>query len=196
MRGFLVAVALVPLLGGATDSTRPNQTIDPCAERVTAKQFERFTEAVWRLPAWERGKPPAKVIRAQRHKLGCAAGPGHRRAMKRQWRSARAAYFEHRRGELWRVRVTPFYGCTSIGGCGWWPLPAAIVDCESGGYHGHHSGAYGFLDSTWVARGGLKYAPYPGAASVREQQIMAHQLWQEVGETAWECKADGSTRWP
>lgn len=92
---------------------------------------------------------------------------------------------------LWRERVTPFYGCTSIGGCGWWALPVGITDCESGGYYGHHSGAYGFLDSTWSSRGGGRYAPYPGAASKREQDLMAHQLWVEVGGSGWECGTDG-----
>src|SRR5690606_34060250 len=60
----LVVLALVPLLGGASDSTRPNTPIDPCAKRVTAKQFRPFAAAVWRPSAWQRGKPPAKTIRA------------------------------------------------------------------------------------------------------------------------------------
>lgn len=123
--------------------------------------------------------------------MKCAAGPGHRKALKHRWRSTQRVFYKHRSAMLWRARVTPFYGCTSIGGCGWWPLPAGIVDCESGGDYSWHSGAFGFLDSTWLSRGGAQYAPYPGAASVRAQQIMAHQLWIEVGESGWECGPDG-----
>lgn len=148
--------------------------------------MKQFVGHVWSVDRWRRGDPPAKTIRAWRLKQACLP-PGWQRALKKRWRELQAAFFDRRRDELWRQRVTPFYGCTSIGGCGWWPLPVGIIDCESGGYYGHHSGAIGFLDSTWLARGGGRYAPYPGAASKREQDLMAHQLWVEVGPSAWEC---------
>lgn len=199
MRRAIVALVLVPLLGGASDSTRPNTPIDPCPHRVTAKQFRPFAAAVWRPSAWQRGKPPAKTIRAQRHKLACAAGPGHRRAMKRRWRAAKSAYYAHRRAMLFRERVTPFYGCTSIGGCGYFAIPASIVDCESGGRFNDPSapnGAYSLLSAslqgvatweTWRPRWAARYA-LPYQAPRKAQDIAAHRLWLAYGSQPWaEC---------
>lgn len=182
------AVALYLLLFSSTSTAlRPATTIDPCIlysdSPVSVKQF---IGAVWDEDRWRRGDPPAKTIAAWRLKLHCLP-PSWQKKLKQRWRELRAEFFHRRRAELWRERITPYYGCTSIGGCGWWALPVAVTDCESGGYYGHHSGAYGFLDSTWSARGGSQYGPYPGAASESAQDLMAHQLWVDVGPSGWEC---------
>lgn len=59
--------------------------------------------------------------------------------------------------------------------------------CESGYYFGHTSGAYGLLQSTWVYWGGLRFAPFPGAGTPREQAIIATRVLEAVGFSAWEC---------
>jgi len=114
--------------------------------------------------------------------------------LRKRWRELQAAFFERRRTELWRRRVTPFYGCTSIGGCGWWALPVALVDCESGGNYLFPYGAYSILDPAWRDWGGQ--TAHAGEASKREQDLVAHRGWLLYGEGAWECKGDGSTSWP
>lgn len=176
------------LFSSTSTALRPvTTTIDPCILYSDSPASVRsFIGQVWDESRWRRGDPPPTTIRAWRLHLHCLP-PGSQRALRRRWRELQAEFFNRRRAELWRERVTPYWGCTSIGGCGWWALPVAVIDCESGGYYGHHSGAYGFLDSTWIARGGLQYAPFPGAASERDQDLMAHQLWLDVGPSGWEC---------
>lgn len=102
--------------------------------------------------------------------------------MKRSWRKAKRAFYEHRKAMLETLRWEPY-----VCGDRRYALPCAVTECESGFYFGHHSGAYGLLDSTWVYWGGLKFAPYPGAASPREQAIIARTVWEAVGPEGWEC---------
>jgi hypothetical protein len=121
--------------------------------------------------------------------LACAGGPGHRAQLRRIWRRQQAGFFEHRRDELWRVRVTPFYG-----GGRWWALPYLLVVCESGADYSQTYGAYSILDPAWREWGGQ--TAHAGEASKREQDRVAHVGWGLYGESAWECKSDGSTSWP
>jgi transglycosylase-like protein len=121
----------------------------------------------------------------QRQKLRCAK-PGSRPILRKRWREDERAFFEHRRAELWRQRVTPFRG----GGRSW-AIPYAIVVCESGVRRTVPSGYYGILFSasvpTWQTWGDPGFAPSPGEASKREQDIVAHRLYQALGLQPWEC---------
>lgn len=176
-------MVLALLLASPSTALRPNTTISPCAGHwTTAKAFEEFAEQTWRLPRWLRPRPRPLVIRAYQSKLQCAAGPGHRKAMKHQWREAKRAFYEHRRRKLATERWEPYV-------CGGrrFALPCAVTECESGYYFGHHSGAYGLLDSTWSYWGGGRFAPYPGAATPRQQAIVARRVWESVGPSGWEC---------
>lgn len=114
--------------------------------------------------------------------------------MQKTWRKDIELFYEYRRKMLWRKRVTPFYGCTSLGGCGWWALPVGIVECESGGNYYFPYGAYSILDPAWQEWGGQ--TAHAGEASKREQDLVASVGWNRYGESAWECKQDGSTSWP
>lgn len=108
--------------------------------------------------------------------------------MRHIWRRDQRRYFEHRRAELRRIRITPFYGCTPYG-CGWFALPVALVICESSGNYNYPYGAYSILDPAWQEWGGQ--TAHAGEASKHEQDRVAHYGYSHYGESPWECKADG-----
>lgn len=69
---------------------------------------------------------------------------------------------------LWRQRVTPFF----YGGH-WWAAPYPIALCESGGdYYVGPYGAYGLIME-------------PEYMSPREQDLAAHRLYVQFGESPW-----------
>jgi Transglycosylase-like domain len=82
--------------------------------------------------------------------------------------------------------VTPFRG-----GSLWWAIPFSIVVCESGARGYVPSGYYGILFTaatpTWQTWGEPHFAPTPGQASKREQDIVAHRLYVAYGLQPWEC---------
>lgn len=155
---------------------------------VTAKAFRAFSARTWRMIAWERGAPPRKVIRAQRGKLKCAAGPRHRKAMRERWRADKRAYNAHRTRKLLRrkaqrerFRHLP-YDC---GGGVRSAIRCDIMWCESGGSYTaeNPSGAYGKyqLMPEWWSHLGRK--PTAG-----EQDRIASELWNgEAGRSNWVC---------
>lgn len=96
----------------------------------------------------------------------------------------------------WRERVTPFY-CSdeemTFDG-GWYAIPCANVNAESGGRGGWTCNTYGIIggldepgasSGTWVAYGGLDFGPTACAASERGQSIVAHRIYDDVGTAAW-----------
>lgn len=179
---------LALLFASPTQALRPQlPTHAPCF--VPLEQFRDFSEQVWEPSRWKRSKPKHVTLVAYRRMLACAGGPGHRAQLRRIWRRQQAGFFEHRRDELWRVRVTPFYG-----GGRWWALPYLLVVCESGADYSQTYGAYSILDPAWREWGGQ--TAHAGEASKREQDRVAHVGWGLYGESAWECKSDGSTSWP
>jgi hypothetical protein len=176
---------LALFLASPTAALRPNTPFhpDPChGQQIKAPAFHDFAESVWELSRWEREKPRPGTIASKRHKLDCAAGPGHRKAMVRSWALFRAGFYAHRRDELWRVRITPYPG-----GGRWWPIPYYIVACESGGDYGAQNptssarGAFQLLDTT--------HATYCTICdwSKRDQDLTAHRLYQEQGAGPWVC---------
>ncbi|MGW3480414.1 transglycosylase family protein [Streptomyces althioticus] len=72
----------------------------------------------------------------------------------------------------------------------------AIARCESGGNwkantgNGHYGGLQ-FSQSSWVAAGGLKYAPRADLATRKEQIAVAERLAQLQGMSAWACAYAG-----
>ena len=60
--------------------------------------------------------------------------------------------------------------------------------CESGGrwhIHGYFDGGLQFLPSTWVANGGLEFAPRADLASKAEQITVALRLLRTAGWSSW-----------
>jgi hypothetical protein len=187
-------VLLCLLLASSTSAFRPSTPFrpDPCyGKSFTAKQFEPFASRVWSPKRWERGAPKAKTIAAEHHWITCAAGPGHVKAIKRIWRKTREGYFDRRRLELWRAKVTP-YDC---GGGTRSAIKCSIMWCESGGSYTARNpsssagGKYQVLDTTWAAYGGRPYADsHPAAvAPPAEQDRIAAAIWADVGASAWVC---------
>lgn len=179
--GGVVVLAL--LLASSSTALHPTTiALDPClGHDTTAKQAAPFIERVWRLIRWEREKPKPSTVRAYRDRLKCA-GPENRKALKHRWREAKRAFYAHRQAVLETIRWEPY-----ICGSRRYALPCDVTECESGYYFGHHSGAYGLLDSTWFYWGGGRFAPYPGAATPREQAIIATRVYEAVGPSGWEC---------
>ncbi|WP_308401265.1 transglycosylase family protein [Streptomyces sp. AC512_CC834] len=68
----------------------------------------------------------------------------------------------------------------------------AIAACESSGNwqantgNGHYGGLQ-FARSSWIAAGGLKYAPRADLASRAEQIAVAKRLARIQGMSAWSC---------
>jgi hypothetical protein len=72
----------------------------------------------------------------------------------------------------------------------------AIARCESGGDwkantgNGHYGGLQ-FAQSSWIAAGGLKYAPRADLATRKEQIAVAERLAALQGMSAWACSWAG-----
>jgi len=147
-------------------------------KHVTAEAFREFSERTWRLPAWERSRPPERVIRAQRGKLKCAAGPGHRKAMRKRWAKDHRAFARHRGVKLEERRRVEALRATL----------EAIAACESGGdptavsANGSYRGKYQFDYSTWASVGG---SGDPAAAPESEQDYRAALLYESRGAQPW-----------
>jgi hypothetical protein len=167
----LVALASLSATAVPESTTTPKSTPshDPVPARCTIAPFRAFSGAVWRLEAWERGRPPAKVLAALRRRLSCAPS-GHRRAMHRTWRRDKAAFYVKRRAMLWREEFKPFVYPDGTR----WAVPYPITWCESGGnYFVGPSGAYGLIP------------PFPQWLPPRRQDEIAHRLYVEQGEGPW-----------
>lgn len=182
------------LLSFSSTSTalRPATTIDPCVLYSDPPASVRsFIDKVWDESRWRRGDPPAKTVNAWRLHLHCLP-PSWQKKLKQRWRELQGEFFDRRGAELRRRRVTPEWGCTSLGGCKFWALPAYIVDCESGGDYTPDAGltfggAYGILVSTWQQFGGLRWASQANYAPPYAQDIVARRVWLAVGSSAWAC---------
>lgn len=79
---------------------------------------------------------------------------------------------------------------------GRYSIPAAIVQCESGGNYGavnpHNparpAGAYQIITDTWLRNGGGKYAPTADAATPAQQDEIASNVWAGgAGRGQWAC---------
>jgi hypothetical protein len=178
----LAAVAVFALAGitatAASEST-PKSTPqrEPVPTRCQITPFRAFSAAVWRLEAWERGRPPERVLAAQRRRLSCAP-PGHRAAMVQTWERDRSAYFAHRAEMLFRERVTPYF-CVGQ----WWATECTIPLHESG-YGSGGGNLYGMLDA-WALHGCTAFAPTAWDAPKRQQDICAHRHWVDYGRGGW-----------
>ena len=155
---------------------------DGCKRSVRANQFSDWASKVWRLPRWERGAPKRRTIQAQRKKLRCAAGPGHRKAMRKSWRKSKRAYYRHRGKMKYYHALTP-YDC---GSAGRFAVPCYIVACESG-YSWSAYNPSGALGPYQLLGWG---APFPvgGWRDKMEHHRIAGELWSGgSGASHWVC---------
>lgn len=188
---------LALLLASPSTAFRPTTIapLDPCiGHETTAKAFQDFAAETWRPIRWERKRPRPDVVRAYRFKLSCAAGAGHRKAIKHRWRSSQRAFYEHRKFKLEqreRLRYLPFAcgeGTRSA-------IPCSIMWCESGGEYRARNpvssagGKYQITDDTWWAYGGASYpGSHPAAeAPPGEQDRVAAAIYADVADLAWVC---------
>lgn len=167
---------------------------DPCILRFTAEQTKPFISRVWPLVKWERGKPKPIVIRVYKRRLLCAAGPGHRKAIRKRWRKSKLAFYRHREHKLEqreRLRYLPF----ACGGGVRSAIPCSIMFCESKGSYTARNpsstagGRYQIIDSTFYEYGGRPNGDsHPAAAAPpAEQDRIAAAIYADVGSSAWVC---------
>jgi hypothetical protein len=177
-----IAVASQTIATSAAENAHQStHSKPPIPARCTVQTFRPFSAAVWRLRAWERGKPPAKAMQAERRRLGCAPGH-HRKAMKRTWRRDRARYGKYR--ELRQIAPYPGYVGRGLASR-WLAIPRYIVDCESNGdwFAMNASGAsYLYQLLGWGA-------PYPDDWRAKmENHRIASEVWAGgAGASNWVC---------
>lgn len=191
---FLKAGLIVALLvSSSSASAQPNLPAD-CGRAVHAKEARAFQSKVFSPKQWQRGEPPKRTKQRHRKNVRCAAGPGHRKAIRRGWKQRRAEFRAHREKKLAqreRLRYLPF----ACGGGVRSAIPCSIMFCESGGsYTARNSestagGKYQIIDSTWFAYGGVDNGDsHPAAAAPPEEQDrIALDIWNNDGPGAWVC---------
>jgi hypothetical protein len=85
------------------------------------------------------------------------------------------------------LALSPGTASAATAGPNW----SAIVSCESGGNStaqnpsSSASGLFQFLDSSWAAYGGLKYAPRAKDATPAEQYAVAQNAYARSGLSPW-----------
>lgn len=182
----MLLAALVALVLATTGLSSADEDHRPpgCSTLFTVQDFRAFSADVWDPAGW-RSEPKKNTIAAAEHKRLCAAGRGRARSrMKDVWTADKKQFYERRARELFRVRITPFYG-----GGKWWAIPYSMVICESSGINFTY-GYYSMLDPAWHEwSGGL--GGHAGEYSKRLQDKAAAVGWDMYGEGAWECKSDG-----
>ena len=172
MRRLTVAVALIAALVWAATSTtassQPEKHRKTCHE--TVQKFRPWSAKVWSTDRWRRKAPKDSTIAAYRHKLSCAVSPIHRGLMKGTWRSDKKAFYSHRSAKRWVAHYKPFVYPDGTR----WAVPYPIAICESGeNYYVGPSGAYGLIP------------PLPQYMPPKEQDEVAHRLYEEMGEGPW-----------
>jgi hypothetical protein len=114
----VVALCLLAFSGSA-QAARPHIAVG-CAHAVTAKQGIDTARAVWPPSRWHRGTPKPAAIAAHRRQVRCAAGPGHRAAIKHRWEVTRRRFYKRRHyclgGIVVRGRVSVFGGGLTASG--------------------------------------------------------------------------------
>lgn len=119
----MAAVALA-LTGPALADAPHHESAARCGGHVVrVGQARSLTAKVWNPARWRRGAPKHAAIAAHRRQVRCAAGPGHRAAIRHRWAVARDRYRHHRRHELYcrsgvvvRGRVSYFGGGLTASG--------------------------------------------------------------------------------
>jgi hypothetical protein len=109
----LIFILALLMLSGSAQARRPQVAVG-CSHAVTAKQAIGLADAVWSPDRWQRDAPKPAALAAHRRQVRCAAGPGHRAAIKRRWEASRAAFYRQRHrcssGTLVTGRVSYFGG--------------------------------------------------------------------------------------
>jgi hypothetical protein len=192
-----VAALAFAVLAAPAVSQNDNPKSTPTPKRCLPGAVRAYAAKVWDQTRWRRGDPKQAAVEGFRARLACAPA-GSRSHLRQFWRSLQRDYYSARRVRLWRARVTPYYGCTSSGGCHAWAIPAYIVECESGGRYNDPSapnGAYSLLSNalqgvptwdTWRPASAAGDAN-PYEAPPKAQDIAAHRLWVAYGSEPWEC---------
>lgn len=174
---FAFALASV-LTATAASEDNSNSKSTPHAKPAfacTAQGFRPFSEKVWRLKAWERGKPKESTIAAKGKRLHCAASNSHRKAMENQWAHDKARFLRY--AALRHVAPYPGEGT-------WWAIPYVIVTCESGTDRWLAANPSGAVGPYQLLNHG---APYPADTwqEKMENHRIARDLYLAEGTSPW-----------
>lgn len=114
---------------------------------------------------------------------------GHKRCILVPGERERLAERRHaaQRFQEARIAATPYPGSGV-----YWAIPHYVAACESGGggtpnYTVGFAGAYGVLTATWYQWGGGQYGPTAGSSPPWAQDLIAHEVWSDVGPSGWAC---------
>lgn len=136
----MIAISAPATASASADSERLGPPV--CnGHYVTAKEFTPFSKAVWKEgPLGSKGASE-KAIAAQRKKLKCAAGDGHRIAMQKRWRSDKKSFYKNRE-KLKRLFINYTWDGSVYPSSSWFTLPklkpyvAAALAEAAGDYTG------------------------------------------------------------
>jgi hypothetical protein len=161
----------------AADSDLPAK----CGKGYSYKSFAPFSEEVWALKKWDRGKPDDPVLKYMRKMRRCAEPRAHRGPMRGKWLRDKHAYYDHR-----KIKIEHQLYLEAINPPGSEVL-RTIRMCESGGDYSINTGngfygAYQFEADTWWSVGGTGL---PHEAPPREQDERAALLYRQSGSSPW-----------
>ena len=161
-----VFAALILLAGLTADS----EAKVSCGDQTrTAEQHWSWAKKLrggYSIPTWAKEKHHFSVV--------CAAGPGHREAMRARWKKVRQSQLPANH-DLW----------VAIGRC---EQPGAGYQGVNWAHTGPtYQGGLGFWYGTWS---GFKYPNMPsnaGYATWRQQMRVANRLYSLYGTSPWGC---------
>jgi soluble lytic murein transglycosylase-like protein len=195
VQGLIVSAALAAALIAPAPHEANPEAPRGCAHTQTAKSFRPFAAEVWRPARWKREKPKDSTVAAYRHALHCAAGPGNRAAMKRQWRRSRAAFYRHRAYKLRWGDCTasgPPRDCIhgaaeTYGADETWMLRVSWCESRWNRFAVNPSGSTGFfqfMSSTWAT------TPYAAKSIWSEKWQSLAGAWMNVNGRSreWVCQ--------
>lgn len=181
---------------GNTKTTDKPTAVKGCKHVFTARESRQFTKAVWSYKKWQRAKLPRAVLRAYKTRLACAAGPGHRKAIRSFWRAEKAAYEAHRSyklrwgscGDAGPVRDCIHGAALTYGADEGWMLTVSYCESTWNRYARNRSGSTGlfqFMLSTWET------TPYGSKDiySVKWQSLAAAWMYVQGRTGEWVCQA-------
>lgn len=174
MKFFTLALIVAALGLVACSNTFNAASAAPSACTTGHDHLHTSKDHRWTLNLVRSYSIPKWAFKKHRHLIKCAAGPGHRAAMKNQWRKVRRSVLPPNH-DLW----------VTIGRC----------EQPGDGYMGinwaetgpTYQGGLGFFSSSWD---GYKPAGYPdnaGHATWRQQMKVANILYRAYGTSPWGC---------
>jgi hypothetical protein len=95
-----VAAFCLLVFSGSAPAAHLHTQPQSCGHTFIAKEFRPWSAKVWSVQHWQRAHLKPATVSTYKLRLRCAAGPGHREAMRATWRRDRRHFEKHRAAEL------------------------------------------------------------------------------------------------